>query len=152
MARLAYLAAALSLAAPAFASCNYGTHLYPRSETVPISNFSYTGLTGPLNWYGLNKTANRLCAVGQNQSPINLDAKVVTRPGTSISLTVQDDPLGGELENLGTTVEVPTNGSLKADGKTYSLAQFHFHTPSEHRLNSEYFPGEVHFVFSAPGE
>ncbi|KAL7794242.1 alpha carbonic anhydrase [Trichoderma ceciliae] len=151
MTRLAHLTAvALSLAAPALAVCNYGTHLYPRENTVPVSTFGYNGLNGPLNWYSLNKTANKLCATGQHQSPINLDSSVSSVTGSSITFSVDSYPFGAELENLGTTVEVPVNGSLKADGKTYSLAQFHFHTPSEHRLNSEYYPMEAHFVFSAP--
>ncbi|RFU82100.1 carbonate dehydratase [Trichoderma arundinaceum] len=151
MTRLAYLTAiALSLAAPALASCSYGTHLHPREEGVPISQFSYTGLTGPLNWFGLNKTANEACAKGHNQSPIDLDHSIHTIEGKSLCFNVESFPYGAELENLGTTVEVPANGTLKADNKTYSLAQFHFHTPSEHRINSEYFPMEAHFVFSAP--
>lgn len=153
MTRLAHLTAvALSLVAPALAACDYGTHLYPREHIVPVSTFGYTGLTGPLNWYSLNKTANKLCATGEHQSPINLDSSISTIKGSSISFSVDSYPFGAELENLGSTVEVPVNGTLKANGKTYSLAQFHFHTPSEHRVNSEYFPMEAHFVFSTPGK
>jgi carbonic anhydrase len=39
------------------------------------------------------------------------------------------------------------NGTLVVNGTTYPLAQFHFHTPSEHRINNEYFQMECHFVF-----
>lgn len=153
MTRFAQFAAvALSLAAPVLASCDYGTHLNPRSENVPISTFGYTGLTGPLNWFGLNETANKLCATGKNQSPINLDSSITTAHGSSVTFKVDAYPHGAEFENLGTTVEVPVNGSLVADGKSYKLAQFHFHTPSEHRVDLEYFPMEAHFVFSAAGE
>ncbi|KAH6608242.1 hypothetical protein Trco_004555 [Trichoderma cornu-damae] len=151
MTRLAHLTAvALSLAAPVLAACDYGTHLYPREKAVPVSTFGYTGLTGPLNWLGLNKTANKLCATGHHQSPINLDSHISTVEGSSVSFSVEAQPWGAELENLGSTVEVPANGSLKAGGKAYELAQFHFHTPSEHRVDMEYYPMEVHFVFSAP--
>ncbi|UKZ81812.1 hypothetical protein TrVFT333_009586 [Trichoderma virens FT-333] len=150
MTRFAQFAAiALSLAAPALAACDYGTHLNPRSESVPISTFGYTGLTGPLNWFGLNTTANKLCATGKFQSPVNLDSSISTVHGSSITFKVDSYPFGSEFENLGTTVEVPVNGSLVSDGKTYKLAQFHFHTPSEHRVDLKYFPMEVHFVFSA---
>ncbi|KAL6901192.1 alpha carbonic anhydrase [Trichoderma evansii] len=141
-------AAALALAAPVFAACDYGTHLYPREHTVPVSTFGYNGLIGPLNWYGLNKTANKLCATGQHQSPIVLDSSIATAQGSSISFNVDAYPFGTEFENLGSTLEVPVNGTLKAGGKNYKLAQFHFHTPSEHRINSEYHPMELHFVFS----
>lgn len=147
-----FTAIALALAAPAFASCDYGTHLYPREHTVPVSTFGYNGLIGPLNWYGLNKTANELCATGQHQSPIVLDYSIATARGSSIAFSVDAYPFGAEFENLGSTLEVPVNGSLEASGKNYELAQFHVHTPSEHRINSEYFPMELHFVFSTPGE
>ncbi|KAL7943736.1 carbonic anhydrase [Trichoderma barbatum] len=150
MTRFAQIAAvALSLAAPALAACDYGTHLNPRSESVPISTFGYTGLSGPLNWFGLNTTANKLCATGKFQSPINLDHSITQVPGSSVSFKVDAYPYGSEFENLGTTVEVPVNGTLVSDGKTFRLAQFHFHTPSEHRVDEEYYPMEAHFVFSA---
>ena len=32
------------------------------------------------------------------------------------------------------------------EGKEYKLAQFHFHTPSEHQLNGQYYDLEIHFV------
>jgi carbonic anhydrase len=154
MPRLTSLAlAALSLVAPALAACDYGTHLNPRSEgAVPISTFGYTALDGPLNWHGLNATANALCATGKHQSPINIDSSIQRIEGRSVEFVVDAYPYGAEFENLGTTVEVPVNGTLWADGKMYKLAQFHFHSTSEHRVEQEYFPMETHFVFSAPGE
>jgi carbonic anhydrase len=36
--------------------------------------------------------------------------------------------------------------------KTYDLAQFHFHTPREHRVNEEIYMMELHFVFEAAGK
>jgi len=53
---------------------------------------------------------------------------------------------------LGTNVEVAVNGTLVDGGKTYDLAQFHFHTPSEHRVNEEIYTMELHFVFEAAGK
>ncbi|UKZ56072.1 hypothetical protein TrVGV298_009898 [Trichoderma virens] len=90
-----------------------------------------------------------MCATGKFQSPVNLDSSISTVHGSSVTFKVDSYPFGSEFENLGTTVEVPVNGSLVSDGKTYKLAQFHFHTPSEHRVDLKYFPMEVHFVFSA---
>merc|ERR1719174_1674582 len=34
-------------------------------------------------------------------------------------------------------------------GKVYSLAQFHYHAPSEHMVDGEYYPMEVHHVHKA---
>jgi carbonic anhydrase len=35
---------------------------------------------------------------------------------------------------------------VEVDGVAYSLAQFHFHAPSEHTVEGRHFPVEVHFV------
>lgn len=43
---------------------------------------------------------------------------------------------------------VPGAGSVTLDGDTYKLAQFHFHTPSEHLQNSKATPLEMHLVFA----
>lgn len=136
----------------ASAACNHGTSAFPRLPQVAVSKFTYTGLTGPLNWYGLNKTANGMCAKGMNQSPININtSKIIIEKGSVLSLSIPAYPEGAEFENLGTNVEVVVNGTLVDGGKAYSLAQFHFHTTSEHRVDDEYSPMEVHFVFEAAG-
>jgi len=70
------------------------------------------------------------------------------------SFPVVDYPCGAEFENLGTNVEVVVNGTL-VDGNsntTFKLAQFHFHTPAEHRVNSEFYPMEMHWVFESDGK
>ncbi|CAG9982881.1 unnamed protein product [Clonostachys byssicola] len=144
------LALSLSLVHNALAACNYGTTEFPREPNVPIGTFGYTGLDGPLNWYSLDKSANKLCAEGHFQSPINLNSSIPVAPGNSgLTLSITGYPDGAELENLGTTLEVPANGTFTTADNTYSLAQFHFHTPSEHRIDLEYHPMEVHFVFQA---
>ena len=43
------------------------------------------------------------------------------------------------------------NGTATFDGTNYALKQFHFHTPSEHRIDEEYFPLEMHMVHQATG-
>ncbi|SFH56500.1 carbonic anhydrase [Nitrosospira sp. Nsp14] len=43
---------------------------------------------------------------------------------------------------------LPRAGSVTVDGTTYDLAQFHFHTPSEHLENSKATPLELHMVFA----
>ena len=36
------------------------------------------------------------------------------------------------------------------DGVRYELAQFHFHTPAEHRLQGRQYPAELHLVHRGP--
>jgi carbonic anhydrase len=87
------------------------------------------------------------------QSPIDIGNSSGTSiaSGKSIRLSIPDYPNGAKFENLGTNVEVIANGTLVDGGKTYALAQFHFHTPGEHRVNNEFYPMEMHFVFEAAG-
>ena len=40
---------------------------------------------------------------------------------------------------------------ITPDGR-YNLAQFYIYTPSEHHINDEEYPLEVHFVFEDSGK
>jgi carbonic anhydrase len=51
--------------------------------------------------------------------------------------------------NNGHTVQADVSGtanSISFGGASYTLAQFHFHTPSEHTVDGKYYPLEIHFV------
>lgn len=110
--------------------------------------WGYEGAGAPENWGKLN-TDYAACETGTSQSPINL---------TSANQTDLPDPVFNyqsapqALENLGHTLQVNYEpGSTMTVGDTeYQLAQFHFHTPSEHRLEGQEFPAEVHFVHRGP--
>ncbi|WYZ40596.1 hypothetical protein EsH8_IV_000937 [Colletotrichum jinshuiense] len=144
----------------ASAICHHRTSLYARSHGlatrdggVEIAKFGYNDLLGPLNWHGHNNQSSK-CATGSQQSPINLnDTSATVVPGASLGFDLPALPDGAEFENLGSTLEiVAQNGTLTRHGRKFHLKQFHFHTPSEHRVDSEYFPMEVHFVFEADAE
>ncbi|KAL0931879.1 carbonic anhydrase [Colletotrichum truncatum] len=142
----------------ASAICDHRTSLYTRAMgggegEVEVATFGYNDLKGPLNWHSHNN-ASSLCATGTQQSPINLnDTSATVVPGSSLGFDVPSYPHGAVFENLGSTLEVVAqNGTLTRHGRHYKLKQFHFHTPSEHRVESEYFPMEVHFVFEADAE
>ncbi|KAM4061199.1 eukaryotic-type carbonic anhydrase domain-containing protein [Hirsutella rhossiliensis] len=132
----------------ATAGCSLDTFSSPRSDLTLRSagGYGYDGLNEPLAWHKLSAN-NSLCATGKNQSPINLvPSKELTIDGSSLAFQLYSYPEGGELENLGNTVQVQVNGSIMLDNWVYNLVQFHFHTPSEHHLMGEHFPLEVHFV------
>lgn len=50
------------------------------------------------------------------------------------------------FENLGSTIEVLANGTTNFEGTDFRLVQFHMHTPSEHHIDGEYYPLELHMV------
>ncbi|KAI9893862.1 MAG: hypothetical protein M1814_005415 [Vezdaea aestivalis] len=144
----------LAFASRALGNCAYGTTGFrPLPGKVAVSSFTYNDLKGPLNWYALNTTANKPCALGRNQSPIVLTSSTTRIPSSSYVLEVSDYPGGAEFENIGSNVQVVVNGTLtdKRTGTKYQSAQFHFHTPSEHRINDEFYPMELHWVFQSAG-
>ncbi|KAF7562143.1 hypothetical protein G7046_g1985 [Stylonectria norvegica] len=132
------------------ASCAHGTLLHPRvAGEVEVKHFGYIGVKGPTNWYGLDPEANGLCALGKNQSPIDmLSESFSVIPAAELSLSIPDMPEGTDFENLGTTVEVVAEGgSMSFGGVSYSLKQFHFHLPSEHLDNGTSMAMEMHMVW-----
>lgn len=144
----------LAFASVASAFCHYGTTLMPRGSLSKRADgeFGYNELQGPLNWHALDDD-NMKCATGKNQSPVNLDnANYDSVSGSSYNFEIESYPDGAEFENTGHNVQVYVNGSFTVDDKDYAVQQYHFHTPSEHRIDSEYYPMEVHFVAQAEGE
>jgi carbonic anhydrase len=135
------------------AFCDHGTTLNPRQNDIGETlELAFSGIGGPLEWGHLNESY-RICSTGTSQSPINIHSNnITTIAGAQLGFDLPNRPEGAEFENLGKTVEVNTTGTLVRDGKTFNLAQFHFHTPGEHQIDSHYYPLEVHFVFQAEGE
>jgi len=149
----AFLFVALALISPVVASCGRGlTFIDPfqldAEGQVAIPPFSYNTTTGPLNWHNVNTSAYYLCGNGTNQSPILINTTSALAPSGSINLNVPE-ATNVTFENLGTNVEVVINGTLEAANSTWKLAQFHFHTPSEHRVDLGHYESEMHFVFAA---
>jgi carbonic anhydrase len=133
-------------------ACLHGTSLLPRSADglVEINSFNYTNAGGPL-WYGLSEK-KFACSKGKHQSPIDIVTEDIDyAAANSIRFNVSSAD-NAKFENLGSGLEVVlTNGNLTTNSSSYKLAQFHFHTPSEYRINEEYYPMEVHFVFENSG-
>jgi len=100
------------------------------------------------------------CPFGQQQSPINIIMSTTT--GSTVILPDKEydsNPLrfsypqkvrNNTICNNGHTVQVNIGEENKCllmiHGKTYTLRQFHFHTPSEHTLNDVQYEMEMHLV------
>lgn len=115
--------------------------------------WSYTGADGPDQW----GTLAAGCQPGPtgSQSPINIEPSnlVPVVPATAGAVELSYQPTAFEVENNGHTIEaVPDDKQadyITIDGERYYLQQFHFHNPSEHTVDGESFPMEVHFVNKA---
>lgn len=109
--------------------------------------WSFAGATGPLAWAGMEPQTWAACSTSKLQSPIDLDSsyKVYgSKPEFSVPVTSPMPCLynGHTFKVNMTEAHVLT----KYGGQDYSLNQFHFHTPSEHFIDGDYFPLEMHFV------
>jgi carbonic anhydrase len=107
-------------------------------------HWSYDGESGPQSWGQLKPEFSK-CASGTRQSPIDI------RDGIRVDLEpVQFDykPSAFRVLDNGHTVQVnvePGN-SIEVMGRRFELAQFHFHRPSEERIDGKQFDMVVHLV------
>jgi carbonic anhydrase len=96
---------------------------------------------------------------GSEQTPIDIRNEDLTfveqlpalgfSYGTKVTLDVFNNGSPGEFATI--RANVPEGGGeLRVAGVTYKLLQFHWHTPSEHELNGEKFPMEMHLVHRSP--
>lgn len=111
-------------------------------------HWDYSGAGGPQHWAEL-KPEFAKCATGTRQSPIDI------RDG----LRVQLDPVqfsyqagGFRVVDNGHTIQVnvaPGN-HIEVMGRRYELQQFHFHRPSEERIDGRQFDMVAHLVHKDP--
>lgn len=114
------------------------------SQAPAHADWSYAGENGPEHWGDLDP-AYAACVDGQRQSPINL---VNASQEDMANIAFHYQPTETRILNNGHTVQVNYDpGSyIEFDGQRYDLAQFHFHTPSEHAVDGERYPAELHLV------
>lgn len=79
------------------------------------------------------------------QSPIYLQTKNVLRIEQRI--TVDGDNSGAHYNKEKKIFEVDDTIVLKIGKKQYRMVEYHFHMPSEHIINNNKFPSELHYVF-----
>lgn len=107
-------------------------------------HWTYQGEAGPLNWGKLNP-ANAKCENGQRQSPIDI------RDGIRVDLEpIMFDYKSSRFAVIdnGHTIQVNMGAGnyISVMGQNYELVQFHFHKPSEERVNGKNFEMVAHLV------
>jgi carbonic anhydrase len=120
----------------------------PSGEKSEPAHWGYDGKGEPQRWGELDPRY-AACQKGHFQSPIDLHvvAKRLARP---LSLDYRPDAL--RLVNNGHTVQVQHQGgsTLTIGDRTYTLAQYHVHSPSEHTTEGRRHALELHFVHTHP--
>jgi carbonic anhydrase len=107
------------------------------------TEWGYVGDVGPTHWASLS---DEFCACGgSHQSPIDLPA--VAKPDGELQVSIHYEPAMGRLDYTSYGVQMTLRGgTIRVDGSRHTLVQFHFHTPSEHRVGGRVRPGELHLV------
>ncbi|RGB38732.1 alpha carbonic anhydrase [Rhizophagus diaphanus] len=119
--------------------------------------FGYVGNLGPDFWHKLS-AESAICETGTKQSPIDItrdDLKSLAEPPSpkfDDACDVESIHNGNTVEIFSGKEEVPLPAEITIDGEKYELQQFHFHTPSEHRIEGRHFEIEQHLVFKSESE
>lgn len=107
-------------------------------------HWTYAGTHGSAHWAEMNP-AYEACGTGRAQSPIDIrDAKVEALPPLQFAY----GHVSPAIVNNGHTVQVnvPEGHFLQVGEHRYQLVQFHFHTPSEERVQGRASAMVAHLV------
>lgn len=116
-------------------------------------HWGYEGHGGASHWGDLDESY-KTCKLGKLQSPIDIETKKVQNAGLK-EIGFAYAPKTAEVVNNGHTIQVnlAEGGKITLDNVDYKLAQFHFHNPSEEKVDGKAYPLVAHLVHkSAEGK
>jgi len=125
-------------------ACAFICALLLANSSAQEHHWDYSAAHGPEQWADLNPEY-ALCKNGHHQSPIDIrNPKKADLP--PIQFDYRPSPL--HVIDNGHTIMVNygPGSSISVDGKKYALKQFHFHRPSEERINGKGYEMVVHLV------
>lgn len=140
----------LSVGLLVFSACQKKTEKESNSnekQSCESVKWDYKGEERPEKWANLcNGFAD---CNGKEQSPVNIDKDVVVKKDDAaldLRFSYKQTPVS--VLNNGHTIQFNVNGdnTLTVGNETYDLLQYHYHALSEHTVNGEHYPMEVHFV------
>jgi carbonic anhydrase len=114
------------------------------SETT--HHWSYSGEGAPAHWAQLDHSY-AACGDGKSQSPVDIRTHDIRKvPLPALVFDYKPTPL--HLIDNGHTIQVNVDpgSSLQVGGDRYELVQFHFHHPSEERIDGKAFDMVAHLV------
>ncbi len=109
-------------------------------------HWTYEGETGPEHWGKFFPQ----CSTGKSQSPLDIHGPF-TRGSAPLQISYKTSPL--KILNNGHTIVVhyAPGSSMTINNKTYELLQFHFHRPSEEKIDGQPKAMVAHFVHKSFG-
>ncbi len=113
-------------------------------DQKPEHVWSYSGSLGPEHWGDL-KPEFAECKDGHRQSPIDIKNP---RPTDLPAIEFDYKPSFLHIVDNGHTVMInyAPGSFIRVGGKQYELKQFHFHRPSEEKINGRAFDMVAHLV------
>lgn len=117
------------------------------------AHWGYEGQTGASHWAELDP-GFETCKLGKHQSPIDIQTGRAEQADLK-EIEFAYAPKVGEAVNNGHTIQVnlADAGKIRIDNVDYKLIQFHFHHPSEEKIDGKAFPLVAHLVHkSAEGK
>jgi carbonic anhydrase len=134
---------------------NYMKFIYPLALSAALlsgsacaadtpAHWSYEGAHGPRNWGNLQSDFSA-CKLGHQQSPIDI-RQTSKAELPKLEFAYQPSPL--KIIDNGHTIQVNAlpGSAVTIGGVRYELLQFHFHTPSEERIQGRSYPLVAHLV------
>jgi carbonic anhydrase len=110
--------------------------------------WGYVGERGPQHWGALN-AEYAACTTGKSQAPIDIRGAV---PADLEPIKFDYHPSQLKMIDNGHTIQVnyDAGSTITVGGQRYELVQFHFHKPSEEKIDGTGFPMVAHFVHRSP--
>ena len=105
-------------------------------------HWGYKGEVDPDKWADLSPEY-QMCRLGQNQSPVDINSATAIRAQNPASIELNYNVAPKDIVNNGHTLQVSTGNNadyIVLDGQKFFLKQFHFHTPSENKINGKSYP------------
>lgn len=111
---------------------------------APHVHWDYEGKAGAGKWGTLSEEY-AVCGIGERQSPIDI-RETIGADLPPIRFAYKAVPLS--IIDNGHTIQVNTAGAggISVDGEDYELLQFHFHKPSEEKINGKAYDMVAHLV------
>lgn len=111
------------------------------------ADWGYVAEQGPRYWAQLD-SRYQTCALGKNQSPINLTSQqaVHTRGLPALDIAYREVPLRLIHSDHGLRGNYPLGSYIQLGKQRYELTHYTFHTPSEHHIEGFAYPMEIQLM------
>ena len=137
-----------SVPAKGHATASHGKSAAKHDGGHAKAHWSYEGDGAPANWSLLDEKY-KLCGTGQLQSPIDIQTSGMKLNPQPIEFHYSTSAIN--VVNNGHTIQANYDKGSYANigGKRFDLLQFHFHSPSEHTIDSKPADMVAHLVHKA---